>query len=677
MSRRRSIRLRAIVAAATAALFGALAVTATTGATALGAAPPVPVPPTTAPPSSGQGVVETTIPTIGPYGGIALVGDSLLVGSSLETNDWGPSVARLLVDRGWGPVRTRAGVGFQTGRTLPSTSTANLGTWLYQQRLDGFDPAVVLVNLGTNDINSCRGSSACAFANIRHLMDIIGPDRQVWWSMISVPDPDREKTWNDALRAVATQRSNLVLWDWPEVQASQQVTMAPDGIHLQGASAYRQRSVLIAEDVTARLGTTRSDSVPMPTPTVTAPTTSEPATTSTTSTTTTTTTVAPAATTTTTTVPASTTTTSTTTTTTLPEPFTPDLPEASEPLFYRAIEPRRLVDTRVDSARLGSGITLVVDLDRVAPDLDGLDAVDAVAVNVTSVDARGSGHLTVWPCGTDRPATSTLNIDADSVRSAQTIAALGRDDELCVFASVATDVLVDLQGVFSEGSGDRFDPLLPARVLDTRQTGRKRLLTLAAPEGVSAVAMTITVTGGARPGFLTAYGCTDAPPLASTVNWEAFETVAGAAFAPVGQSGLVCLATSSDVDVVVDVTGTFSPGGRLRFRPVTPARMIDTRDGAGGRVEPLEADRSMSAVAAPSDASAVSGTLTLVAPARDGYLTATVCGSPPGKTSSVNAERGGVMASGVTVALSAGGELCIHAHASSDVLFDVTGWWSE
>lgn len=676
MSRRRSIRPRAIVAAVIAALLGMLAVTAAAHASAPASAFPVAPPTTTAPPSGGQAGVESAIPTVGPFGAIALVGDSLLVGSSLETGGWGPSLARLLVDRGWGPVRTRAGVGFQTGRTLPSSSGANLGTWLSQQPLNGFDPAVVVVNLGTNDINSCRGSSACAFANIRHLMDIIGPDRQVWWSMISVPDPEREKTWNDALRAVAAQRSNLILWDWPEVQSTQSVPMAPDGIHLQGASAYRQRSVLIAEDITARLGVQRSDSVPMPTPS-TVPATPVDSTTTTASTTTTT--LAPTTTVTPTTVVASTTTTTTTsttttTTTTLPDPFTPELPDERSPLLYRALEPRRLVDTRSDGARLGGGITLVVDLGQVAPDIE--DAA-AVAVNVTSVDAREAGFLTVWPCGTSRPSTSTVNVGVDVVRSAQTITELGRDGELCVYASVATDVIVDLQGVFAEDAGARFDPLLPTRVLDTRQTGRKRLLTLAAPEGVSAVAMTITVTGGARPGFLTAYGCTDAPPLASTVNWQPFETVAGATFAPVGPAGLVCLATTSDVDVVVDVTGTFAQDGRLRYRPARPTRMIDTRDGAGGLVEPLQADRVMSAVVAPPTASAVSGTLAIVGPKRGGYLTATVCGAPSGTTSSVNAASGTVMASGVTVALSAGGELCIQAHSTTDVLFDVAGWWTE
>jgi hypothetical protein len=46
-------------------------------------------------------------------------------------------------------------------------------------------------------------------------------------------------------------------------------------------------------------------------------------------------------------------------------------------------------------------------------------------------------------------------------------------------------------------------------------------------------------------------------------------------------------------------------------------------------------------------------------------------------TSSVHAASGTVAASGVTVALSAGGKLCVQAQRTADVLFDVTGWWTE
>ena len=78
---------------------------------------------------------------------------------------------------------------------------------------------------------------------------------------------------------------------------------------------------------------------------------------------------------------------------------------------------------------------------------------------------------------------------------------------------------------------------------------------------------------------------------------------------------------------------------------------------------------------APPEASAVTGTLTIVTPGRDGFLTAFGCGAVPA-TSNVNAPRAGVLANSVTVVLAAQGRLCIRALAPTHVVFDTTGWWS-
>jgi hypothetical protein len=78
---------------------------------------------------------------------------------------------------------------------------------------------------------------------------------------------------------------------------------------------------------------------------------------------------------------------------------------------------------------------------------------------------------------------------------------------------------------------------------------------------------------------------------------------------------------------------------------------------------------------APPEALAVTGTLTIVTPARDGFLTAFGCGPVP-NTSNVNAPRAGVLANSVTVVLAEQGRLCIRALAPTHAVFDTTGWWS-
>jgi hypothetical protein len=245
---------------------------------------------------------------------------------------------------------------------------------------------------------------------------------------------------------------------------------------------------------------------------------------------------------------------------------------------------------------------------------------------------------------------------------------------VCVFASAATDVIVDLQGVFVVSGGLTFGPLTPARVLDTRFTGRAATIPVSAPGGAAAVAITLTVTGGATAGFLAAYPCSAGRPDVSNVNWQAGETTAGAVFVPVGADGTLCVYTSSPVDVIVDVTGTFSAGGALHFVPVAATRMVDTRTGTGGWWGRQGAGQTIEIGVAPDTAVAVTGTITMVEPSTAGYLTATACGLDE-VTSSVNAARNTVVANSLTTGLAPGGDLCIHSVVGTHTLFDTTGWW--
>jgi hypothetical protein len=103
----------------------------------------------------------------------------------------------------------------------------------------------------------------------------------------------------------------------------------------------------------------------------------------------------------------------------------------------------------------------------------------------------------------------------------------------------ATELIVDLQGIFSPTSADRFDPSTPQRLADTRQSGRTPVVRVPAPDGATAVSLNITATGAQLPGYLTAFPCDGALPTVASVNFRAGETVGGAAFVPVGATGEV------------------------------------------------------------------------------------------------------------------------------------------
>jgi hypothetical protein len=162
--------------------------------------------------------------------------------------------------------------------------------------------------------------------------------------------------------------------------------------------------------------------------------------------------------------------------------------------------------------------------------------------------------------------------------------------------------------------------------------------------------------------------------VVSNVNFGPLEPVAGAAFVPVSPGGTICVASSTAVDVIVDVTGTFSATGSLAFVPAEPGRVLDTRNGAGGWSPILGGDQTIDARVVPAGAVAVTGTLTLVEPLRESFLTAWGCGPEP-STSNVNAGRSLVLANALTTGVSADGRLCVRGPAVTHVLFDTTGWW--
>ena len=387
------------------------------------------------------------------------------------------------------------------------------------------------------------------------------------------------------------------------------IPISRDGVHLPTAAAYRTRSQLIANDVTARRGASLhiGSAVAAPAP-------------------------GPAA-------------------------------------AYRPMPPTRVLDTRVTGGRLPAGGVHVLDLSgHLEP------GATAVSINLAADSPATAGYLTAWPCTSGVPTASSLNITASTPRSAHAVVAVDAARRLCIFASTATDVIVDLQGGFGPNGTDRFTPTQPSRLADTRTMGRVSPLVVTAPAGAVAVALNVTATNPALPGYLTAYPCDTAMPTVANANFDIGETVGGAAFVPVGADGTVCVFSNAPTDVVVDLTGTFSPSGGLSFAPAVPLRMLDTRNGTGQWLGRLGPGQRIDVPVAPPGASAVTGTLTMVDPALDAHLTAYPCGAALPPTSSLNAARTAIVANSVTVGVG-GGDLCLDAPVSTHVVFDATGWW--
>ena len=101
------------------------------------------------------------------------------------------------------------------------------------------------------------------------------------------------------------------------------------------------------------------------------------------------------------------------------------------------------------------------------------------------------------------------------------------------------------------------------------------------PAGASAALVNLTLTDAKSAGYITADACSalvPGPQTKSNGNSTVGRITANVAVVPLDPDGSFCIYTSQPTHVVVDVQGSFSPAGDLRFVPVTPARRHDSRE---------------------------------------------------------------------------------------------------
>src|SRR5207245_5910207 len=101
--------------------------------------------------------------------------------------------------------------------------------------------------------------------------------------------------------------------------------------------------------------------------------------------------------------------------------------------------------------------------------------VAAVVLNVTVTNPTAPSFLTVWPTGSLLPNASNLNFTAGQTIANRVIVKLGANGQVDIYNLQGhTDVVVDVNGWFSDASGASgtslvpLAPLAPYRVLDTR-----------------------------------------------------------------------------------------------------------------------------------------------------------------------------------------------------------------
>lgn len=160
------------------------------------------------------------------------------------------------------------------------------------------------------------------------------------------------------------------------------------------------------------------------------------------------------------------------------------------------------------------------------------------------------------------------------------------------------------EGVSDEIDATEFQPLTPARLLDTRRPigvpvagklGPAETITLdvtgrggVPADGVAAVVLNLTSTEATAEAFLTAWPSGTLRPLASNLNTDPGTDTPNLVFVGVGVGGNVEIYHSAgEGHVVADVLGWFPV--TATYHPLQPARLLDTRRAIGAPLGPVGA----------------------------------------------------------------------------------------
>jgi hypothetical protein len=249
--------------------------------------------------------------------------------------------------------------------------------------------------------------------------------------------------------------------------------------------------------------------------------------------------------------------------------------------------------------------------------------------------------------------------------------------------------------------GGFYTAVTPARILDTRNgtggfnqpLGAGGSLNLTATgvggvpaSGVSAVVLNVTVTDTTAPSFLTVWPTGQPRPTASNLNWTAGVTIPNLVQVHVGTGGKVSIFNfAGSTNVVADVVGWYSegPSTGAGYTPLTPARILDTRNGTGGFNQPLGPGASLDLTATgvggvpASGVSAVVLNVTVTDTTAPSFLTVWPTGQPRPTASNLNWTAGVTIPNLVVVKVGTGGKVSIfNNNGSTDVLADVVGWYS-
>jgi large repetitive protein len=206
------------------------------------------------------------------------------------------------------------------------------------------------------------------------------------------------------------------------------------------------------------------------------------------------------------------------------------------------------------------------------------------------------------------------------------------------------------------------------------------------PENAAAYSLNITVVPRAGTlGYLTVWPTGQSQPFVSTLNSIDGSVLANAAIVPAGTNGSIDAYATDDTELIIDINGYFVPPttGSLQFYPLTPCRILDTRNPTGTFGGPSLAgltSRSFpvpsSGCGVPAGAAAYSLNMTVVPQGLLGYLTTWPTGQTQPVVSTLNSLDGTVLANAAIVPAGTNGAVSFFANNTTDLIVDINGYFA-
>lgn len=365
---------------------------------------------------------------------------------------------------------------------------------------------------------------------------------------------------------------------------------------------------------------------------------------------------------------------------------------------FVAIAPTRVVDTRYGTGAakrpIGPDGTITVS----TAGIGGVPSagVTAVVVNITSVGTTASTYLTVHATGGPRPSTANLSPVPGRVVGNLAVTGVNQAGQFTIFNKYGTaDCIVDIAGYFTTTAASKLTPLVPDRLLDTRsgigvKAGRVRggtSIELAVtgrggvPTDATAVVLNVSIVAPTTYGYVTVHAVGDARAEVSSVNYEPGMVISNLVMCKVGRGGKVLLyASHGDLDITADVVACYSPSGH-QHKPVTPARLLDTREGIGSSLARVAGGNHVSLQVTgrggvPTNATAVVLSVTAVAPTSASFISVYPTGVDRPETANLNFVAGQTVQNLVVAKLGANGKVDLFNLAGTvDIVADLNGYF--